>query len=60
MRKIQSSSYKETWRVYMFFPRNLYFKLRQEAPKEGYTKKELDQDHHVKDYIISILECEKT
>jgi hypothetical protein len=55
MRKIQSNV-KNTWRVYMFFPSHLYFKLKRKAPIEGYTKRELDNDHHVKDYIVSLLE----
>ncbi len=47
---------KNTWRVYMFFPSDLYFGLRRKAPKKGYTKRELDNDHHVKDYIVYLLE----
>ena len=55
MRKTQRHS-KRTWRVYMFFPSDLYFELKRQAKTEGYTKKELDSDHHVKDLIISLLE----
>ena len=55
MRKIQTEE-PDTWRVYMYFPSALYAKFRREAPKEGYTKRELYYDHHVKDYLVSILE----
>ena len=55
MKKVQTSS-KDTWRVYMFFPSDLYFSLKRKAKTEGYTKRELESDHHVKDYIISLLE----
>lgn len=55
MKRVQTDC-KDTWRVYMSYPSELYFKLKAKAPKEGYTKRELDNDHHVKDYIISLLE----
>ena len=42
----------------MWFPSSLYFGLKAKAPREGYTKKELDSDHHVKDYIVALLEKE--
>ena len=58
MRKVQTGP-GSTWRVYMFFPSKLYYELGKKAPKEGYTKRELEYDHHVKDYLISLLE-EKT
>lgn len=54
IKKIQSEC-ADTWRVYMYFPSKLYFDLKLEAPEEGYTKRELYYDHHVKDYIISLL-----
>lgn len=54
MKKEQHAG-RDTWRVYMFFPSKLYFRLKSAAPKDGYTKRELDCDHHVKDYIISLL-----
>ena len=47
------------WPVYMHFPSDLYFRMKRKASEEGYTKRELDSDHHVKDYIISILEKEE-
>ena len=56
MKKVQARSNVDTWRVYMFFPSDLYFGLKRKAPTKGYTKRELDNDHHVKDYIVSLLE----
>jgi len=44
------------WPVYMFFPPDLYFEMKRKVSEEGYTKGELDSDHHIKDYIISVLE----
>ena len=48
--------YADSWPVYIYFPSDLYFTLKDKAPKEGYTKRELENDHHVKDYIVSLLE----
>lgn len=55
IKKVQSGAL-DTWRVFMYFPSELYFKYKREAPTKGYTKNELKNDHHVKDYIISLLE----
>ena len=54
MKKVQDAG-MDSWRVYMFFPSDLYFTLKRKAPTKGYTKRELSYDHHVKDYIVSLL-----
>jgi len=48
----------DSWPVYMYFPSDLYFRMKWRVSEEGYTKRELDNDHHVKDYIVSLLEKE--
>lgn len=48
----------DSWPVYMYFPSDLYFRMKRKVSEEGYTKRELQSDHHVKDYIISLLEKE--
>ena len=55
MKKTQIGPSKK-WRVYMYFPKDLYFEMRSKAPTEGYTKREIYYDHHVKDYINSLLQ----
>lgn len=55
MRKTQTDR-GDSWPVYMYFPSDLYFRMKRKVSEEGYTKRELQSDHHVKDYIISLLE----
>lgn len=45
-------------RIHIIIPWDVYALVRN-APKEGYTKREIENDHHIKDYIISLLKIYK-
>jgi len=46
-------------RMCIVVPLELYLLFAKKAPTEGYTKREMENDHHVKDYMISILKIYK-
>ena len=57
MKKVQTNSLdSDTHRAYMYFPADLYFRIKRSTSTKGYTKRELYYDHHVKDKIIELLE----
>ena len=45
-------------RMNIILPWDVYALLRN-APREGYTKRDIENDHHIKDYLISLIKIYK-